>query len=70
LQGVNFRCDAFGDIGTDLRELAWKTPIFSETLVPVSPNASYLGQVDEPYDPQPSGSGLPTGGKVMVTTPY
>jgi hypothetical protein len=36
----------------------------------VSPNASYLGQVDEPYDPQPSGSGLPTGGKVMVTTPY
>ena len=31
--------DAFGLIGTTFRELGWKTLIFFERLVPISPNA-------------------------------
>ena len=32
--------DAFGLIGTTFRELEWKTQIFFERAVPISPNAS------------------------------
>ena len=35
------RCDAFGLIGTTFRELVWKTLIFFERAVPISPNAWY-----------------------------
>jgi hypothetical protein len=35
------RYDAFGVFGTVLRELEWKTPIFSWRVVPRTPNASY-----------------------------
>ena len=33
------RYDAFGLIGTTFRELEWKTRIFFERAVPISPNA-------------------------------
>ena len=33
--------DAFGLIGTTFRDLDWKTPIFFERAVPISPNAWY-----------------------------
>ena len=32
--------DAFGVFGAVFRELVWKTPIFSCTAVPATPNAS------------------------------
>jgi hypothetical protein len=32
--------DAFGDIGTNFRELDWKAPIFYERVVPKNPTAS------------------------------
>jgi hypothetical protein len=32
--------DAFGLIGTTFRELDWKTLIFFERVIPISPNAS------------------------------
>ena len=33
--------DAFGLIGTTFKELGWKTLIFFERAVPISPNALY-----------------------------
>jgi hypothetical protein len=39
--------DVFGLIGTTFRELDYKTLIFFERAVPISPNASYLPGVRE-----------------------
>ena len=36
------RCDALGRIGTTIRKLDWKTPIFFEGAVPIAPNAWYV----------------------------
>jgi hypothetical protein len=36
--------DAFGLIGTTFRELDWKTLIFFERAVPISPNAWYVSE--------------------------
>ena len=35
------RYDAFGVMGTTFRELDWKTLMFFERAVPISPDASY-----------------------------
>jgi hypothetical protein len=40
--GCGTRYNAFGDIGTMFRQLEWKTPIVFESVVPKTPNASYL----------------------------